>query len=64
MRIVRGSIAVALIAATAAACSPYDYRYRAYNSGYYYRGAYYPSAYYYPSYYYGPALAVSVDPAK
>jgi hypothetical protein len=51
MRIIRGLIAGALVAATAAACaSPYDYRYRAYNSGYYY----YPSAYYYPTTYYAP----------
>jgi hypothetical protein len=36
MRIIRGLVAVALVAASAAACAPgpYYYRYGAYNSGY------------------------------
>jgi hypothetical protein len=54
---IRGLLAAVLVSATAAACapSPYDYRYGAYNSGYYYRTAsYYPSGYYYPTGYYTP----------
>ncbi|MGD9885979.1 MAG: hypothetical protein AB7F22_24390 [Reyranella sp.] len=56
MRTIRGLVAATLVAATAAACaSPYDYRYSAYNSGYYYRtSSYYPSGYYYPASYYRP----------
>lgn len=55
MRTIRGLVAATLVAATAAACaSPYDYRYSAYNSGYYRTSSYYPSGYYYPASYYRP----------